>query len=459
MKAVERMEDFNGRGTLVHDMGLGKSFAAYLYALRNVTGPIVVVCPAVVKIGWAREAEKHLGRMAEVLYGRTPYPLTRRRNAIYVVNYDILFTSGRSVRSWADELKQLRPVLIVLDEYQRIRSHTAKRSKACKQLCEWVPKVLGLSGTPIEKRPMDLWFPLSIINPTLFPSRWSFGLHFCAGYKDTYGWNYEGASNTEELNRILLDSVMDRRRREDVLKDLPTKTRTVLPIELCPKDTREYNWAVADFLAWLRDKSKEKALRALSGEAMLRIGYLKRLAAELKLPLVIDWLRDFLDSDRKLLLFGVHNRILRDGIYPVFRRQSVLVNGEITGTKRQAAIDRFNNDPDCRIMVGNILAAGVGWSCTSADAVAFAELDWLPSSHLQAEERCRGIGRGTGRPVDSYWLVASGTIEESLCSRLQKRADVIARVVDGKDIGDLPVFNYLVEELKRQGKTTTKRRR
>ncbi len=436
---------FQGRALVAHSMGLGKSFMTLLWASRYLEHwPMVVVCPATVKEVWRRECLKHLGLRSVVLGGRTPHRLEQAR--IYIINYDILSVPTPSRATWTKTLKELNPELIVIDETHFCKSRTSQRSKAVRELCRDVSHVLALSGTPLVNRPAELWPVLNILRPGLFPSFWSFASDFCGLKKQFWGWDASGSSNLDELHAILDQNVMVRRRKEDVLQDLPPQTITVVPLKLSPSGVKEYRRAERDFIVWLAKISPTLARKALKAERLTRLGYLRRLAAQLKKPAVQEWTHDFLDgSDDKLLLFAVHKAILKDfhAAYP----RSALVTGEILGKHRQAEFDRFNTDPKCRLFCGNIEAAGVGWSCSSASTVAFAELSWVPGHHLQAADRCRGLGRGTGQPVSVYFLVANGTIESDLCNLIQRKMGVIDSTLDGAPTGDLNLMDELSKSI------------
>jgi SWI/SNF-related matrix-associated actin-dependent regulator of chromatin subfamily A-like protein 1 len=442
---------FHGRGIVGHDMGLGKTFTAFLVATKFLRAqPVVAVCPAVVKEVWRREAARHFGLRAAVAHGRTPPASPLPRRGVYVVNYDILGLPGGGTRTWTDALLELKPQLVIADESQYCKNPRARRTRAVRVLAREAEYFLALSGTPILNRPAEIWPVIDMVDPPGWPRKyrafWDFAARFCRLHKTPWGvWDYSGASNLEELHALLLETCMVRRTRAAVLSELPKKTRTVVPVELAAAARREYNHAATDFLRWLAKKSKAKAARAARSERMSRLGYLKRLAGRLKIAAVMAWVRDFLDAtDRKLLVFAVHRSRVLVPLHAKFPG-SALVHGGVTGRARQAEIDRFNRDPNCRVFFGNVHAAGVGWSCTAADAVLFVELDWVPGTHLQAEDRVSGIGRGTGRPVSVYYLVSADTIEADLCGVLQEKRRNVDSVLDGRPSGDLALADLLIK--------------
>lgn len=453
-----KLNTFNGRALVAWEPGTGKTFAAlYYYRKYLQKGTVVVLCPATVKEHWRREAAKHLGIRAEVLSGRSPpdgvAQYMKQMGTVFVLNYDIL-------QGWLEFFQGVQPRLVILDEAQYCKSRSAIRTKCARVLCRKAPYVLALSGTPLVNRPAELWPTLNMLRPRMFPSFWEYAHKFCNMRRTPWGWDFSGASNLDELHSLLTNHLMVRRRKEDVLKDLPAKTRTVVPMELSRKDREEYEEAADDLIKWLVRKGKlGRAKKAAQAEQLVRMGYLKRLAGRLKKAHVVNWVQDFLDSsDGKLILFGLHRKLIR-AVEAHFGGVSVRVDGSVTGKARQRAIDAFNLNPKKRLFIGNIHAAGVGWSCTSSSTVAFCEIDWVPGNMIQAEDRAHGLFRGVaGQAVSVYYLVADETIESYLVELIHRKQRVLDKTLDGRDEGDFDVMDKLEEILLARGKSTKKRR-
>jgi len=436
---IQTIESFSGRCLLAHDMGLGKTRISLEWIKQHPEAqPAIVVCPSSVKYHWEREASI-IGMKAEVLEGTSPRNIGARPRII-ILNYDIL-------DPWVDRLRKMNPMTIVLDECQYIKSRKAQRTKATKKLCQGVPHILALSGTPLVNRPVELWPTLNILQPSYFRSWWEFAKEFCDLKRGYWGWQYKGATNTAMLNRILLQQGMIRRKKVDVLKDLPPKIREVIPIPMdCPE---EYASAKDDFLGWLAERDEEKAERASKAEAMVKLTTLKQLAAKLKMRYVVEWINNFLETtDEKLVVFTYHRKAT-DVIKRRCNTKSVIIDGSVTGRNRQSMVDQFQNDNDTRLLIGNMQAAGVGITLTAANTVVFAELDWRPGMHTQAEDRSYRIG--TTKTVWVYYLVARFTIEEYLCDIIQQKQKVLSGVLDGGKVeGDLDVFSQLQKRLKEE---------
>ncbi len=443
-QGVRRLCEFDGRAILADEVGLGKTIQALYYAWRFVptdpVGPVVVAVPAHLKINWSREAEKHLGLRVEILSHRHP-PKDKLApvdpNQIYVINYDVLapplWKAGTPPPkdAWFVWLAKLRPRVLICDEAQYVKTSGVARTRAVKYLARRTPHVLLLTGTPLANKPKDLYSLVNIIDPTIFPSQFDFLSRYSFYTKAWWGWVSKGARNLDELHHILTDQVMVRRQKKDVLDQLPPVQWSVLAMEV---DLREYRKAEADFLAWLAAKSPDLAANAAKALEITKLNGLKQLAGQLKVEAVADWTEDLIEeTGGKLLLGAVHHSVTRP-LMERFGRAAVRVDGTMSHTEKQAAFDRFNRDPKCRVLVGNLQAAGTGWSCTSTSDAALCELPWVPSEVEQFAGRLHGISRGVPGVVSHVrFLVAHDTIEEDLCELIQTKRNWAAQAIDGQE--------------------------
>lgn len=434
--AIER---FNGRALVADEMGLGKTFQALLWARRNPSvRPIIIVCEATLKVHWSREALRHVNIRSEILSGLKPAKMGfSTPHQIIIVNYDIL-------HKWVHWLRRLKAKLVIVDECQKIGNRSTRRSKAVKRLCKGVKHIICLSGTPLTNRPAELWPTLNIINPKVFSSFREYADRYCDPKLRRWGWDYSGAANLGELHKQLKVSCMIRRLKEDVLDELPPLRRIVVPTEI--EDRKQYEKAVKDFIGWLRSYSHQKSRRAAKVEQMAKMGYLKRLVGRLKLKFVIEWIDRFLvESDGKLIVFGVHKKVLIP-LHKHYKHNSVLVNGEVIGKERQGRIDQFTHQKKTRLFFGNIRAAGTGWNGSCAEAVAFVELAWTPAEHSQAEARPHRIGQKGS--VTCYYLTAISTIEERLLQIIQKKQQRLDATLNGRKQRDsFDVYDLLADHL------------
>jgi SNF2 family DNA or RNA helicase len=419
-EGVAFLEARNGKALIADEMGLGKTIQALAWLqMHPELRPVLIVVPASLKLNWKKEAERWMESPdVELLYGTTPWD---PKGELLIINYDI-------ITYWADKLRELDIQGIVFDEVHYIKSNKANRTKSAKLLAKGTPVLIGLSGTPIVNRPIESYNFLHMIAPDIFQNRWSFAQRYCALHHNGFGMNMNGASNTEELHRILVGSVMLRRMKVDVQKDLPNKIYSFVPMEL--RNQREYDMAERDFIQFIRlTRGKDAAIKASNAEQLVKIEALKQIAVQGKIDQVINWIQDALDSNGKLVVFAWHTAII-EKLISCFGEIAVRYDGTMSGVKKEEAKEQFQNNPDIRLFVGNIKAAGVGITLTAASNVAFIELPWTPGDLDQCIDRLHRIGQKD--TVNVYYLLAEGTIEEKIAKIIDTKRQVFNAVLDGR---------------------------
>lgn len=443
-KGVLQIKKFKGRSLLADEQGLGKTIQS-LFWIKKIKNrrPVVIITPASMKWTWHAEADLHFGMKTEVLEGKPRRRSQLLKGDIFILNYEIL-------KNWWEALKQLEPQSIILDEVHYLKNPEAQRTIYATLLCEGVPSVIGLSGTPLTNRPIELWPILRIIKPDLFPSFQKYAWRYCKPTYTTWGWQYTGATNKEELHRILKKNVMIRRLKKNVLKELPAKQRQVVSFKL--DSYREYKEAQNNFLKWLSKQSLVKAKRAKRSQALVKIGYLLRLTAQLKAKIVDQWIDDFLEENEgsKLAAFTMHRTVI-DRLREKYGKTCVIIDGSVPTNERPAIVRAFQNKPSVRLFVGNVRAAGVGLTLTAASNVVFLDLPWTPGELMQAEDRCHRIGQK--EKVVVHYLTTLHTIEESLMKILQKKSEILDAILNGEEGGeDLDIFDELLKQIERDEK-------
>jgi SNF2 family DNA or RNA helicase len=371
----------------------------------------------------------------QVLSGTATQPINDPN--IVIINYDIL-------EDWLEVLLGIHPQVLVIDECHLIKNGKAKRTKATIALGKAVPHVIALSGTPVINRPIEVYNALRLVNPTLFPNFWDFAQKYCGARHNGFGWDFRGASNTEELHKILSTTVMIRRLKSEVLQDLPDKIRTSLPFEI--SNLSEYQEAEANFTEWLlQERGEESVEKASRANMLVKIEALKQLAVKGELSQALEWVENFIETDGKLVVFAVHREVV-DTLYSKFKDVAVKVDGSVSGEDRDKAVQEFQNNDKIRLFVGNIKAAGVGLTLTAASSVAFLELPWTPGELDQAEDRVHRIGQRES--VNIYYLLANGTIEEKIASMLDRKRRVVDAVIDGKETEQESLLTELINAYK-----------
>jgi SWI/SNF-related matrix-associated actin-dependent regulator 1 of chromatin subfamily A len=421
------------RSFLADEQGLGKTIEALATIEADGAYPAVVICPASLKLNWMREIERWLpARSAQMLDGNRGGLMA---TDVTVVNYDIV--QGR-----LEALAARPPRAIVLDESHYCKNPRAQRTQAVQQLCAAVPReglVLALTGTPLLNRPPELISQLRILGRLA---------EFGSGAQ--FGQRFRGVGAHQRLHWHLRARCFARRLKADVLPQLPAKTRAVVPVAL--DNELEYRLAEEDLIAWLHSQPLDlreldaKVAAALRAERLVRLNALKLLAARGKLNTALHWIHDFLSSGERLVVFAHHREIQR----AVLERfpGALHVLGEDAYRAREEAVHAFQaaDAADSQLIVCSIEVAGHGITLTRSSNVAFLELDWTPAKHDQAEDRCHRIGQQDA--VNATYLLAAGTIDETIATLLERKRAVIGAVTDGRDEDDRGVADALVAELR-----------
>ena len=259
-------------------------------------------------------------------------------------------------------------------------------------------------------------------------------------HKTAFGLNTNGSSNPEELHRLLTGSVMLRRKKADVLKELPAKIISVVPMEIVNRT--EYNKANNDFIDYIRrTRGVEAAERASRAEQLGKVEALKQIAIQGKIKAVINWIRTTLEVQNKLVVFAWHTNII-DKILAEFPNISVRYDGTVSETKKEEAKEAFQNDQKIELFVGNIKAAGLGLTLTAASQVAFVELPWTPSDLDQCSDRLHRIGQKD--VVNVHYLIAEDTVEERIANIIDQKRVVIDAIIDGKTTEKFDLLTELI---------------
>lgn len=435
-KGVNFIEARDGRALIGDEMGLGKTAQALAWLqLHPEKQPAIIVCPASLKLNWIREARMWMKEPnVQVVSGKKPYPII---GDIVIINYDIL-------SNWVNALKDIHPKVLIADECHYFKNNGTKRTKAVKALGKNIPHVIALSGTPIVNRPIEGFNALRLIDSTVTPDFWTFARQYCGAKHNGFGWDFSGATNTEELHEKLTNTVMLRRLKKDVLQDLPDKIYSFTPMEL--NNEKQYRRAEKNFIQWVKEsKGIAAANKASNAEALAEIEGLKQLAVKGKMKQSIEWIHNLVDTDGKLVVFATHKFVIAQ-LMEEFGDVAVKVDGSVSGADREKAVDAFQNDESVRLFIGNIKAAGIGLTLTAASTVVFLELPWTPGELVQAEDRCHRIGQKNS--VNIYYLLASGTIEERIAAMLDQKRKVLDAVLDGKETEEGSLLSELMKAYK-----------
>lgn len=494
------------RTFLADEMGLGKTLQACAAAEKAGAYPMLVVCPATLKLNWEKEIKQWLPKRANsviVADNKTiaklykGYKVDRKSSGkrkrkqwdVVIINYDRL-------ERWMDHLKKIQWKAVVFDESHYL-AHRSKRTKAAILMIKDLnPEYVWLlTGTPVKSYPRELIPQLQIMGRLEdFGGRANFIRRYCllkGSVDETTAKYLDGSTrskmiqkvheNMVQLNEQLRATCYVRREKSEVLQDLPAKTRTTLYFELDEKNQKEYQKVESDVVSWLSDRAAKDeeflhSIRKLSkqerefaiasrratteyksarAEALVKIEYCKQVAAVGKLESVKEWTKNFLESGEHLVMFATHRNVIAE-LNNEFPKASTITGGD-SEEARQEAVVKFQSDEKVKkadwpkgskLILASLKAAGVGLTLTKCSNPAFIELGWTPAAHDQAEDRCHRIGQHDA--VTAWYLLAKGTIEERIARLIEKKRMIVNAVADGdpmKSEAQGSIMGDLIREL------------
>jgi len=431
----------HGRAILADDMGLGKTRQAICaVGETSPSGTVLVICPASIKLNWEREIRVVEPDAAIEVIGVKGHSAPDGAQPRWViVNYDQLSRNAAKLAAvpWAG---------VIVDEAHFIKNASQRTSQVLKIIgatgdagSHVPPQVYLLTGTPMPNRPRDLFNLLRATGHPSARSFLSFAKRYCGAYRNDYGWVTDGASNLDELN-LLLKEVMLRRKKDDVL-DLPPKIRTWVPVAV---EGAAAARAQSDFTGWFlgADASRPNDHAFLAHLTKLRLALHKAKHAA-----CAERIRDVLATGQKVVVFTCYTEgVLRHK--KALGEKAVTITGSNTASQRLAAVDAFQSDPEIRVALCNLIAGGVGITLTAGTHVIFQDLDWVPANHLQAEDRCYRIGQK--EPVTVEYLIADGTLDGYIATLLDTKLALI-HSVEAETVPDASILADLQAKLQNLG--------
>lgn len=434
--------------------GLGKSGQAIAAITAAGAFPCLIICPSSLKENWRREVELWTSRKAMILSDRVKdsWPLYHeaRMADFFIVNYESLkkyFVAeinrpvgedGKKAPLRLNHIKFSSKVNIfasvVVDESHRVKDVKTQQTKFVKGICSGKEYIVLLTGTPVVNKPKDLVSQLGIIDR----------IGDLGGYKNFTQWFCEDESRWRELNVMLRKTCFYRREKTDVLTDLPAKMRQAVMCDITTR--REYDNALIDLVDYLKrykQATDEQIQKSMKGEIMVRIGILKNISARGKINDVVDYVSDVVASGEKIILF-THLKEVQQELKSHFPT-AVTIFGEDDMQTRQRNVDAFQNDPDVKIIICSIKAAGVGLTLTASSRVAFVELPWHPADCEQCEDRAHRIGQTNS--VQCTYFLGKDTIDEHIYQIIAEKRSMSNQITGARDEVEESVINGVINLL------------
>lgn len=414
------------RAMLADEQGLGKTAQAIEAANLVGADPVLVICPASVRSSWARDIR-----------------LFSRGQRFVIESYE------KVARDWQ---KFDGPWgALIIDEAHYLKSLSSKRTIAIygsavanrqfPGLLQLSGRVWSLTGTPAPNYPVEMFTHMRALFPETLamasdPSRRydheAFIGRYCKTVDKGFGAKVVGSKNTDDLRARLAPHVL-RRLKKNVLPDLPEIRYEPLIFD-APGVVASLSEIPHEEMAKAREalKDPERGLQSLAVE----LATLRRVTALAKAEIVRQWVETFLEeTDRKIVIFGHHTEPLeylqhklKGGNATPRQDRAPMILGKTHSWHREAAIERFQNDPNVRVFLGQITAAGTGITLTAASDLVFLEQSWVPADNAQAAMRIHRIGQKRGCMV--RYAMLAGSIDEAVQNVLAKKSRELSELFD-----------------------------
>lgn len=441
---------------LADDMGLGKTIEAIEFVLREKTEGLMIsaliVVPASLKIQWKREIER---------FSPVDNPLTIQiidgnptsREAQWLSHTDIVIVNYETLCNDIEYGFVKKGIFshIIVDEASYIKNPSTKRSKSVRAVGKICSSRLALTGTPLENHVDELWSIGNFVDPVLFGTRSAFKKRYNLLLKKKVKPDEEH-QRERQLNdlRTTLRNVMIRRRKADVLTELPPVTVTRHDVQLHPVAQQMHDTLAASLRELVeryhqlssgeRNQQMNEIMFSLSTQILAKLTYMRELCLmpeliipdqvvpNVKLIRLLEILED-MDADDKVVIFTEFRRVaemLHSNI-----PNSTIVHGGIEQTDRQAIIENFKTDPNIRVMITTrVMEFGV--NLQFANYIVNYDLHYNPAKMAQRIDRLHRMGQQ--RNVMVINLIANNTIEEVIETILVRKYNLFCAVIEGRFI-------------------------
>ena len=432
------LQRFGFGGCLADDMGLGKTVQvlALLESRRQLREhaqrserppPSLVVMPKSLIFNWKQEAARFTPRLR--ILDHTG--VTRKKGVEHFEEWDVIFTTYGTLRRDAVEFKDTRFDYLILDEAQAIKNAASESAKATRLLQG--NHRLALSGTPVENHLGELWSLFEFLNPGM--------LGTTAVFKLMQSQARSPDADTRQLLAQALRPFLLRRTKEQVARDLPAKLEQTLYCELDSKQRKLYDELREHYRTSLLQRVESHGIQRAKMqilEALLRLrqaaihpGLLDKERTNepsAKLDMLLPRLDEVLDEGHKALVFSQFTGMLTILRHELDRKHIEYEYLDGKTRDRQARVERFQSDPDCKLFLISLKAGGVGLNLTAAQYVFLLDPWWNPAVEAQAIDRAHRIGQS--RHVFAYRLIARGTVEEKVLELQNTKRDLADAILN-----------------------------
>ncbi len=427
LKWLEYLKKHKLGGCLADDMGLGKTIQAITLLAKDYPKekkPSLIVMPKSLLFNWEKEVEKFTPQLTTYMFYGT------QRNLEEVRKVNLVFTTYAIMRNEIEQLKDEKFHYIILDESQNIKTLTAQTTQAALMLKS--THRLALSGTPIENNLGELYSLFRFLNPSMFGSTARFNQDYLAPIQKK---NDKAA--ILQLRKKIYPFIL-RRLKKEVLADLPEKIEQVLEVEPGPEQKKLYNQRRQFYQQAIKEQIATKGIQSSQFFIFQALNELRQIATvpegitdgrvkSAKLELLIEQLYDALANGHKVLIF-VNFLAAIESISEKLEETGVDFVSMTGATRhREKLVNRFQNDPNCKVFLMTLKTGGVGLNLTAADTIFIYDPWWNKAAENQAIDRAHRIGQIN--KVLAYKLIAKGTIEEKILQLQELKRELLDSVI------------------------------
>lgn len=401
---------------IAYDPGLGKTIVARLVqnwlASRNVRHIAHVIVPPFLSANTETEFKKW-GFKAD----KEPFRIFRDSKLNDVLTYD---DAMRDLARFKNDLK-----ILIVDEAHRYKNEKAARSIALYALAKHYDKVIFMSGTPLpNSRPIEIWPILKRFAPDVFGTNFmQFARRYCGAHKNDYDkWVFDRMTNRKEFYARITKSFMLRLKKREALPDMPERIVSMLTVgegmpPLIGKLERKLlsRYSEQDLI--------EGKISAKVGKDDLHMSEYFRHLGSLKLELAYPFIQLLLEETNENLLILAHHKEVISQLLILLHQYRPL-SLAVPAKDRQAVVDKYQRSKDRRVLVGNLLASGVGLTITKADRVLILEPSWRPGDNDQAIDRAHRIGR-EGSVIAQYCVLKDSLDAKRMAVVMNKELNAI----------------------------------
>lgn len=425
-------------GILADEMGLGKSLQTIefikLILKEKKDAKILIVCPTSLIYNWKKEFDKFA---PELKYVTVADNKEKRQQIINEQDkYNIFITSYGLIRNDNDEYEKMNFEVCVIDEAQSIKNHQALMTREIKKIKARTK--IALTGTPLENSILELWSIFDFILPGY--------LNNIKKFKEKYGIkdvDDESLKKLDKLNYQIRPFIL-RRRKKDVIKDLPDKIENKIYLELPDKQKALYLKVLKESEKEINElistegfmKSRFKILQLLTKLRQICISpnllYSNYNYESIKLEKIVEIINDYVKDGHKILIFSSFKKAIDklSDILDENKISSYMINGSVKSKTRMELVEKFNSD-DTNCFLITLKSGGTGLNLTSADVVIHLDIWWNPQVENQATDRAHRIGQKN--TVSVIKLITKGTIEERIVELQEKKRILSDNLIEGKD--------------------------